>query len=125
MGNPLACAVANASLELLTGSGDPRSAAAPWRGQVSALESGLHEALAPARVLSCVKEVRVLGGVGVIQLHEPVRVAEVTKAAVRRGAWVRPFRDLLYVMPPYVCTPGDVQVLGDALVLAVAEVHGR
>jgi adenosylmethionine-8-amino-7-oxononanoate aminotransferase len=125
MGNPLACAVANASLELLTGSADPRSASAPWRGQVSALEAALREALAPARVLSCVKEVRVLGGVGVIQLHDPVRVAEVTKAAVRRGAWVRPFRDLLYVMPPYVCTPGDLQVLGDALVLAVAEVHGN
>lgn len=125
MGNPLACAVAHASLELLTGSGDPRSAAAPWRGQVSALENGLREALAPARALSCVKEVRVLGGVGVIQLREPVRVAEVTEAAVRRGAWVRPFRDLLYVMPPYVCTPGDLQVLGDALVPAVAEIHGH
>ncbi|MBV1778014.1 adenosylmethionine--8-amino-7-oxononanoate transaminase [Paeniglutamicibacter sp. ABSL32-1] len=124
MGNPLACAVANASLELLTGGGDPRSASAPWRVQVSALESGLREALAPARALSCVREIRVLGGVGVIQLSEPVRVAELTQAAVRRGAWVRPFRDLVYVMPPYIATAGDLSVLGAALVAAVGEVHG-
>ncbi|ASN38222.1 adenosylmethionine--8-amino-7-oxononanoate transaminase [Paeniglutamicibacter terrestris] len=124
MGNPLACAVANASLELLTGGGDPRSSSAPWRVQVSALESGLREALAPARALSCVKEVRVLGGVGVIQLSEPVRVAELSQAAVRRGAWVRPFRDLVYVMPPYIASAGDLSVLGAALVAAVGQVHG-
>ncbi|WP_411731444.1 adenosylmethionine--8-amino-7-oxononanoate transaminase [Paeniglutamicibacter sp.] len=124
MGNPLACAVANASLRLLTGDGDPRSSSAPWRSQVSALEAGLRKALAPARALSCVKEVRVLGGVGVIQLSEPVRVAELTEAAVRRGAWVRPFRDLVYVMPPYVATARDLGILGCALVEAVGEVHG-
>ena len=124
MGNPLACAVANASLELLTGPGDPRAADAPWRGQVSALDAGLREALAPAAVLSCVKDVRVLGGVGVIQLHEQVRVAEVTAAAVRHGAWVRPFRDLVYVMPPYTSGAEEIRLLGAALVAAVDHVHG-
>ncbi|MFL4475405.1 adenosylmethionine--8-amino-7-oxononanoate transaminase [Paeniglutamicibacter sp. MACA_103] len=124
MGNPLACAVANASLDLLTGSGDPRSATAPWRVQVAALEAGLRQALAPARDLACVKEVRVLGGVGVIQLSGPVRVAELTEAAVRHGAWVRPFRDLVYVMPPYIADAGELSVLGAALVAAVGQVHG-
>ncbi len=124
MGNPLACAVANASLELLAGSGNPRAADAPWRGQVAALETGLREALAPAAALSCVLEVRVLGGVGVIQLREPVAMAEVTAAAVHHGAWVRPFRDLVYVMPPYISSANDIRLLGAALVAAVAHVHG-
>ncbi|GAA1858906.1 adenosylmethionine--8-amino-7-oxononanoate transaminase [Paeniglutamicibacter psychrophenolicus] len=124
MGNPLACAVANASLGLLTGPGDPRAADAPWRGQVASLETGLREALAPAAVLPSVKDVRVLGGVGVIQLHEQVRVAEVTAAAVRHGAWVRPFRDLLYVMPPYISSKDEIRELGAALVVAVEHVHG-
>ena len=124
MGNPLACAVANASLELLTGPGDPRAADAPWLGQVAALETGLREALAPAAALPCVVDVRVLGGVGAIQLHEPVRVAEVTAAAVRHGAWVRPFRDLVYVMPPYISSADEIRLLGAALVAAVEHVHG-
>lgn len=124
MGNPLACAVANASLGLLTGGGDPRAADAPWREQIAALETGLREALDPAAALSSVKDVRVLGGVGVIQLHEPVALAEVTAAAVRQGAWVRPFRDLLYVMPPYISSRDEIRLLGAALVSAVEHVHG-
>lgn len=124
MGNPLACAVANASLGLLTGAGDPRAADAPWRGQVAALDTGLREALTPAAVLPSVLDVRVLGGVGVIQLREQVRVAEVTAAAVRHGAWVRPFRDLVYVMPPYTSSAEEIRLLGAALVAAVDHVHG-
>ena len=65
-----------------------------------------------------------LGGVGVIQLREPVRTAEVAAAAVERGVWVRPFRDLVYTMPPYVTGGRDLATLCDALVGAVAEVHG-
>ncbi|HEY4616513.1 MAG TPA: adenosylmethionine--8-amino-7-oxononanoate transaminase [Citricoccus sp.] len=119
MGNPLACAVAHASLDLLTG---PDGGA--WRPRVRALDAGLREALAPAAGLPCVREVRVLGGIGVVQLRGPVDVVAVTREAVGAGAWVRPFRDLVYVMPPYVCTPEDVRVLGAAIVQAVSRVHG-
>ncbi len=124
MGNPLACAVACASLDLLAGPDGAGSGSAPWRAQVARLERGLRTALEPARELPSVKDVRVLGGVGVIQLHEPVRVAEVTRVAVEHGAWVRPFRDLVYVMPPYVCTDDELRVLGSALTEAVGAVHG-
>lgn len=65
-----------------------------------------------------------LGGVGVIQLDEPVRVAEVTRATLDRVAWVRPFRDLVYTMPPYACTDADVATITRALVESVALVHG-
>ncbi|MDQ0276012.1 adenosylmethionine-8-amino-7-oxononanoate aminotransferase [Arthrobacter silviterrae] len=116
MGNPLACAVAVASLQLLESSG--------WQQQVAALESGLHAALAPAAGLSSVAHVRVLGGVGVIQLNVPVDVAAVTRAAVEHGVWVRPFRDLVYTMPPYVSSAGDVAAIGAGLCTAVARVHG-
>ncbi|MCY1158135.1 MAG: bioA [Citricoccus sp.] len=120
MGNPLACAVANASLDVLTGPDGSQ----PWRAQVHALDAGLRQALAPAGELACVRDVRVLGGVGVVQLRGPVDVAAVTREVVTRGAWVRPFRDLVYVMPPYVSTAGDVQALGSAIVEGVARVHG-
>lgn len=124
MGNPLACAVAVASLELLSGGGDPRAAAAPWNTKVAALQQRLRTALAPAADLPPVREVRVLGGVGVIELHENVKVDELTRVAVRHGAWVRPFRNLVYVMPPYECTEADIATLGAALVEAVKQVHG-
>ncbi|WP_413543584.1 adenosylmethionine--8-amino-7-oxononanoate transaminase [Citricoccus nitrophenolicus] len=120
MGNPLACAVANASLDLLTGPGDSPA----WLAQVQALDAGLRQVLAPASELACVRDVRILGGVGVVQLHGPVDVAAVTREVVDRGAWVRPFRDLVYVMPPYVSTAADVRTLGAAIVEGVARVHG-
>jgi adenosylmethionine-8-amino-7-oxononanoate aminotransferase len=116
MGNPLACAIASANLDLLVS----RDTA----GEVARVEATLHAGLRPADDLSSVAEVRVLGAVGVLQLREPVRVPEVTDAALRRGVWVRPFRDLVYTMPPYVTTDADLEVLTSALVAAVAEVHG-
>ena len=65
-----------------------------------------------------------LGAVGVVQLREPVRVAEVTAAAIQRGVWVRPFRDLVYTMPPYVTSDDDLGLLTSGLVGAVEAVHG-
>ena len=65
-----------------------------------------------------------LGAVGVVQLREPVRVAEVTAAAIERGVWVRPFRDLVYTMPPYVTSDDDLGLLTSGLVGAVEAVHG-
>jgi adenosylmethionine-8-amino-7-oxononanoate aminotransferase len=139
MGNPLACAVANASLDLLTGvvpvataesrpeassAAPPATGRQPWQDQVESLQHRLRDALAPARELSSVRDVRVLGGVGVVQLRGPVDVAAVTREVVARGAWVRPFRDLVYVMPPYVSTAEDIQALGTAIIEGVARVHG-
>ena len=114
MGNPLACAVASASLELLPS----------YTDRVPAIGRELATALAPAAALAPVRDVRVLGAVGVVQLTGPVDVGAVTRAALERGVWVRPFRDLVYTMPPYVCSPAEIATIGDAVVGAIAQVHG-
>lgn len=115
MANPLACAVAGASLDLLENR---------WRSQVAAIELALAAALAPARALGSVREVRVLGAVGVVELREPVAVTAVTRAGIERGTWLRPFRNLVYTMPPYICSTADIATIGRAITGAVAEVHG-
>src|SRR3954468_21498341 len=94
MGNPLASAVANASIDLLL-DGD-------WAADIRRLEAGLLAGLAPARDMPGVSDVRVLGGIGVVQLDHQVDIAEATRAAVDAGVWLRPFRDLIYTMPPYI-----------------------
>ncbi|MCF3101529.1 adenosylmethionine--8-amino-7-oxononanoate transaminase [Streptomyces roseoverticillatus] len=100
MGNPLAAAVANASIDLLLGQ--------DWQTEVKRIETGLRDGLAEAASLPGVRDVRVLGAIGVVQLDHEVDVAAATRAAVREGVWLRPFRDLLYVMPPYVTDDEDV-----------------
>ncbi len=110
MANPLACAVALASLDLL--------ASGEWREQVARIERALGEALQPARELPGVADVRVLGAIGVVQLDRDVDVAAATAAAVARGVWLRPFRDLIYMMPPYVIRDDDLAVLGAAVCAA-------
>jgi adenosylmethionine---8-amino-7-oxononanoate aminotransferase len=112
MGNPLACAVALASLELL--------ADGSWRPRVRAIEEGLHAGLEPAWELAGVTDVRVLGAIGVLQLREPVEIARATSAALEHGVWLRPFRDLIYVMPPYVIEQHDLTAVTRAM-LAAAE----
>jgi adenosylmethionine-8-amino-7-oxononanoate aminotransferase len=107
MGNPLAAAVAGASVRLLL--------SRDWRGEVRGIEAALRAGLAPARALPGVADVRVRGAIGVVQLDHPVDVAAATAAAAERGVWLRPFRDLVYTMPPYVCTPADL----DAIVAGV------
>ncbi len=116
MGNPLACAIASANLDLL--------AARDTEAEVARIERGLAAGLERAASLASVAEVRVLGAVGVVQLREPVRVAQVTAAAIERGVWVRPFRDLVYTMPPYVTSDDDLSLLTAGLVGAVEAVHG-
>lgn len=111
MANPLACSVAIASLGLLVGEGG-------WRERVAAIEAGLRSGLAPARELPGVLDVRVLGAIGVIQLTEPVDVAAATAVAVERGVWLRPFRDLIYVMPPYVIGENDLARVMDVMIAA-------
>jgi adenosylmethionine-8-amino-7-oxononanoate aminotransferase len=111
MANPLACAVALASLELLA-DGDG------WRARVMAIERGLRAGLEPARELPGVADVRVLGAIGVVQLDHEVDVPDVTAVAVERGVWLRPFRDLIYTMPPYVIDGEDLARVTGAVVAA-------
>jgi adenosylmethionine-8-amino-7-oxononanoate aminotransferase len=113
MANPLACTVALASIDLLLSQ--------DWTGRVAEISTGLSKGLAPARELPQVKDVRVLGAVGVVQLGGPVDLPRMTEAALKRGVWVRPFRDLVYTMPPYICTDDDIATIGAAITGAVEE----
>ncbi|MFH8685031.1 adenosylmethionine--8-amino-7-oxononanoate transaminase [Streptomyces lydicus] len=113
MGNPLAAAVADASIGLLLSQ--------DWAREVKRIESGLTEALAPAGELPGVRDVRVLGAIGVVQLDHPVDLAAATRAAVREGVWLRPFRDLIYTMPPYITADDDVARIGAAVCAAARE----
>ena len=103
MGNPLACAVACASIDLLVGGG--------WQARVGEVAAGLEAGLRPLADHPGVRDVRVLGAVGVVQLDRPVDVARATAAALEAGVWVRPFRDLVYTMPPYVTGAADVALI--------------
>ena len=111
MGNPLACAVANASLDLLADGG--------WRADVARIEAGLAAGLAPLRDRPGVVDVRVRGAIGVVQLDRPVDVPAASAAAVAAGAWLRPFRDLVYTMPPYPVTDDDLRTIVAAVAAAV------
>ncbi len=103
MGNPLACAVACASLDIL--------ATGVWQQQIIDLEQGLLEGLKPCREMSAVAEVRVLGGIGVVELKQPVDMHTLQPRLVDEGIWVRPFGKLVYVMPPYIMNPGELAFL--------------
>ena len=116
MANPLACAVATASLELL--------AERDWRAEVGGIEKLLTAGLDPARGLPGVADVRVLGAIGVIELTDPVDVAAVQGAVMAHGVWLRPFRNLIYTMPPYVCPPEDIDRITTAMVAAARQHAG-
>lgn len=113
MGNPLASAVASASIDLLLGQ--------DWRGEVKRVEAGLRDGLAETAELTGVRDVRVLGAIGVVQLDHEVDMAAATRAAVREGVWLRPFRDLVYTMPPYVTDDDDIARICRAVVAAARE----
>lgn len=89
-----------------------------WRGDVARIERGLREGLAPARDLPGVIDVRVLGAIGVIQLDRAVDIPASTTAAVKRGVWLRPFRNLIYTMPPYVIGEDDLTQVTEAMIVA-------
>jgi adenosylmethionine-8-amino-7-oxononanoate aminotransferase len=115
MGNPLACAVADASVGLLRGR--------DWRGEVARIEAGLRAGLDPLRQRPGVADVRVLGAIGVVQLDRPVDVPAATEAAVGHGVWLRPFRDLIYTMPPYPVGAAEVAMITKAMAAAAAHGH--
>ncbi|WP_066014065.1 adenosylmethionine--8-amino-7-oxononanoate transaminase [Endozoicomonas atrinae] len=103
MANPLACAAGNASLEILS--------RGEWHGQLSAIEKILREGLMPCFEMPAVADVRVLGGIGVVELKEPVVMSEIQPLFVEEGVWVRPFGKLVYVMPPYVISHDELKTL--------------
>lgn len=103
MANPLACAVSIASMELL----DSQNMAQ----RVSEIENTMKQLLAPAADYPSVKEVRVLGSIGVIEMKEPVDMAKFQAQCVDEGVWIRPFGRLVYIMPPYVISQDDLKTL--------------
>jgi adenosylmethionine-8-amino-7-oxononanoate aminotransferase len=110
MANPLAASVAAASISLLL--------SRDWKAEVSAIGSVLEAGLGAARDLSAVADVRVLGAIGVIEAARPFELAAVQKIAMDHGVWLRPFRNLIYAMPPYVCGAAEVAQITTAMTAA-------
>jgi adenosylmethionine-8-amino-7-oxononanoate aminotransferase len=103
MANPLACSAANTSIKLLLES--------PWQQNITSIEQGLLTGLAPCHTLESVKDVRVLGAIGVVELHQAVDMKTIQPMFVSQGVWVRPFGKLVYLMPPYIINDADLATL--------------
>ncbi|MDO6592833.1 adenosylmethionine--8-amino-7-oxononanoate transaminase [Neptuniibacter sp. 1_MG-2023] len=116
MGNPLACAVANKSLELLQRN--------DWKQDVARIEQSLKLGLSEASTLKGVAEVRCLGAIGVIEMKEAVNTVKIQKLFIERGLWIRPFGKLVYVMPPYIMQDDDLNQLTTGMVDAIANYIG-
>jgi len=115
MANPLACSVALASTNLLLES--------QWQKRVSNIEKQLQAGLEKCGSLDTVNEVRVLGGIGVVELHEAVDMNIIQRKFVEQGVWVRPFGKLVYVMPPYIMTNEELATLCDAIFIVIKDHH--
>lgn len=108
MGNPLACAVAVGSLKLLLTSG--------WQTDIARIEQQMHSCLIKAKKIESVADVRVLGGIGVLEMKQAVDVASAQAFFKQRGVWIRPFGKLIYIMPPYIISEADLNKLCTSMV---------
>ena len=115
MANPLACATGLASLNLLLNSN--------WQNNIERIEQQLNSELAPCRQLQQVKDVRVIGAIGVVELHQPVDMKEIQPQFVEAGVWIRPYNCLIYLMPPYIINTEDLRVLTNAITTIVANIQ--
>ena len=115
MGNPLACACANASIELLLSS--------DWAQNVSRIQNRLTKQLKPMSNLEAVKDSRVLGAIGVLELHNPVDMYQIAAQFVKQGVWVRPFGTLVYVMPPFSISNSELDTLMNAIHTVIDGLH--
>ncbi|GFO71133.1 adenosylmethionine---8-amino-7-oxononanoate aminotransferase [Bathymodiolus japonicus methanotrophic gill symbiont] len=115
MANPLACATALASLKLLLNS--------PWQATVGNIEQKLSSGLQVCQQYSHVKDVRVIGAIGVIELYQPVDLKTLQPKFVDAGVWVRPFNKLIYLMPPFIISDAELSSLIDAVCTVVAEIE--
>jgi adenosylmethionine-8-amino-7-oxononanoate aminotransferase len=113
MANPLACATALASVQLLLDS--------PWQERVRQIELGLQNGLAPCRNYPHVTDVRVLGAIGVVELERVVDLKQVQPLFVEQGVWVRPFGKLVYLMPPFIISEPDLKTLTGAVVRVIEQ----
>jgi adenosylmethionine---8-amino-7-oxononanoate aminotransferase len=114
MANPLACAVSLANLALLE--------SYDWQSTIKAIETQLKAELEPCRSLAAVKDVRVLGAIGVVELHEPVNMQEIQPRFVEEGVWLRPFGRLIYTMPPYIIQPSELTAITSAIYKIVGHI---
>jgi adenosylmethionine---8-amino-7-oxononanoate aminotransferase len=114
MANPLACAMSLENLALLE--------SYDWQSKIRSIESQLQAELEPCRSLAAVKDVRVLGAIGLVELHNPVNMQTIQPRFVEEGVWLRPFGNLIYTMPPYIIEPSELQAITSAIYKIVAEI---
>ncbi len=117
MANPLACSVAKASIDLLL--------ASDWKSKIENIEKQLHKGLSVCQQLSIVKEVRVKGAIGIVELHQNVDMNWIQARFVKLGVWIRPFNKLVYLMPPYIINNQELTILTTSILIVLKEMENR